>query len=35
MAYNPPISINGLPLRVDGEYLLLERKNIEVEFKIP
>jgi len=35
MALNPPISLTGLPLRVDGEYLLLERKDIEVEFKIP
>jgi hypothetical protein len=35
MALNPPISLSGLPLRVDGEFLLLERKNIEVEFNIP
>jgi hypothetical protein len=24
-----------MPLRVEGEYLILERKNMEVEFKIP
>ncbi len=24
-----------MPLRVEGEYLILERNNIEVEFKIP
>ncbi len=35
MAYNPPVSDRGLPLRVEGEYLLLERKDMEVEFKIP
>ena len=34
MAYNPPVSDRGLPLRVDGEYLLLERKNMEVEFRV-
>jgi hypothetical protein len=34
MALNPPISQNGLPLRVEGEFMVLERKNIECEFKI-
>ena len=35
MALNPPISMTGIPLRLDGEYLMLERKHIEAEFKIP
>lgn len=35
MALNPPISLTGIPLRLDGEYLMLERKHIEAEFKIP
>jgi len=35
MALNPPISLEGLPLKVEGEYLILQRENIEVEFKIP
>jgi hypothetical protein len=34
MALNPPISLDGLPLRVEGEYLVLKRKDIEGEFKI-
>ncbi len=34
MALNPPISLDGLPLRVEGEYLVLKRKDIEAEFKI-
>ena len=34
MALNPPISFDGLPLRLEGEYFMLERKNIESEFKI-
>lgn len=35
MALNPPISLSGVPLRLDGEYLMLERKHIECEFKVP
>jgi hypothetical protein len=35
MALNPPISIAGIPLRLDGEFLMLERKHIEAEFKVP
>lgn len=35
MAINPPISLEGLPLSVDGEYFVLKRKDIEVEFKVP
>lgn len=34
MALNPPISLSGIPLRLDGEFLMLERKHIEAEFKI-
>ena len=34
MALNPPISQNGVPFRVEGEFFVLERKNIECEFKI-
>lgn len=34
MALNPPISLDGLPFRLEGEYFMLERKNIESEFKI-
>ena len=35
MALNPPISMVGVPLRLEGEFLMLERKHIEAEFKIP
>ena len=35
MALNPPISLDGLPLRVEGEFLVLKRKDIEVEYKVP
>lgn len=34
MALNPPISLQGLPLRVEGEYMVLKRKDIDVEYKI-
>ena len=35
MALNPPVAPTGKPLRVDGEYLVLERKQMECEVKIP
>ena len=35
MALNPPINRNGTPFRLDGEYILVERKGIELECKIP
>ena len=35
MAINPPISENGIPLRVEGELLVLKRYDIETEIKIP
>jgi len=34
MALNPPITPSGIPLKVEGELFLLERKNIEVEVKV-
>jgi hypothetical protein len=34
MALNPPISPQGIPLRVEGESFLLERKSMEIEVKI-
>lgn len=35
MALNPPISHQGLPLRVSDEYILLRRDGMELEAKIP
>ena len=35
MAENPPLSNTGIPLRVDGEYFVLDRKNVEIEIVIP
>jgi hypothetical protein len=35
MALNPPISYQGLPLRVNDEYILLRRDGMEMEAKIP
>lgn len=35
MALNPPISYQGLPLRVSDEYILLERKGTELQMKVP
>ena len=35
MALNPPVSLEGLPLSVDGEFLVLRREHIEVEFNVP
>ena len=35
MALNPPVSLDGLPLSVDGEYLVLKREGVESEFKVP
>ena len=34
MAFNPPVTNSGLPLRVDGEFLVLQRKNVEIEVKV-
>lgn len=35
MALNPPVSLDGLPLRVEGEFLVLKREGIEAEFRVP
>ena len=34
MALNPPISPVGVPLRVDQEYFVLYRNDMECEVKI-
>lgn len=34
MALNPPLDNNGVPIRVEGEYFVLERKDMEIEVKI-
>jgi hypothetical protein len=35
MAVNPPINVNGIPFRLQDEYVLMERKGIDIEVKIP
>jgi len=34
MALNPPINSEGQPMRVEGEYFAILRKNMEIEVKI-
>jgi hypothetical protein len=34
MALNPPLTQFGDPCRVEGEYFVMKRKNVEVEFKV-
>jgi len=34
MADNPPITPEGIPMRVADESFVLERKNVEIEVKI-
>lgn len=34
MAFNPPVTSSGLPMRVEGEYMVLERKSMEIEVKV-
>ena len=34
MALNPPLSPNGDPYRIEGEYFVMKRKGIEFEFKV-
>eukprot|EP00330_Aristerostoma_sp_ATCC50986_P000939 CAMPEP_0114587480 /NCGR_PEP_ID=MMETSP0125-20121206/10432_1 /TAXON_ID=485358 ORGANISM="Aristerostoma sp., Strain ATCC 50986" /NCGR_SAMPLE_ID=MMETSP0125 /ASSEMBLY_ACC=CAM_ASM_000245 /LENGTH=116 /DNA_ID=CAMNT_0001783417 /DNA_START=42 /DNA_END=392 /DNA_ORIENTATION=- len=34
MALNPPINQNGQPMRVEGEYFVLHRKDMEIEAKV-
>ena len=31
MALNPPLTNEGFPIRLDGEYFLLEREDIEFD----
>lgn len=33
MALNPPIAPNGLPYRMENEYVLLEREGMEIKVK--
>ena len=35
MALNPPVNAQGMPNKIDGEYFVLERQDIEIEVKIP
>lgn len=35
MALNPPINQDGQPMRVEGEYFAMLRKDMEIEIKIP
>ncbi len=35
MALNPPISHNGIPYRIENEYMLLKRKGVKIEIEIP
>ena len=34
MALNPPLSPNGDPYRIEGEFFVMKRKGIEFEFKV-
>ena len=34
MALNPPLTMNGDPCRVEGEYFVMKRKGVEFEFKV-
>lgn len=34
MALNPPVTMNGLPIRVADEFILLERDGIDIEVKV-
>ena len=35
MALNPPLSNQGIPFRLESEYILLERKGIQIEVSLP
>lgn len=34
MSLNPPLTENGIPYRVDGEFFIMKRKGIEFEIKV-
>lgn len=34
MALNPPLTYDGLPLKVSGEVFVLSRQHMEIEVKI-
>lgn len=34
MALNPPLTFNGDPCRVEGEFFVMKRKGVEFEFKV-
>lgn len=34
MALNPPLTMNGDPCRVEGEFFVMKRKGVEFEFKV-
>lgn len=34
MALNPPMNSNGDPCRVEGEYFVMKRKNMDFELKV-
>ncbi len=34
MALNPPLTSNGEPCRVEGEYFVMKRTGVEFEFKV-
>jgi hypothetical protein len=34
MALNPPLTENGEPCRVEGEFFVMKRKGVEFEFNV-
>ena len=34
MALNPPLTFQGDPCRVEGEYFVMKRKGVDFEFKV-
>ena len=34
MALNPPLTFNGDPCRVEGEFFVMKRNGVEFEFKV-
>ena len=35
MALNPPINSNGIPFRLNNEFVLLERRGMQIEVRVP